>query len=182
MSDTRNVLEEQLRKGGNRLPVGLPWQLLVFSFAILGLTLVSYFGIIFGYEPYLNSQISETNAQIKESEKIINNEQQKNLTDIYSQLTNIRGLLNSHVITSTLFDELEKSTYPQIYYTNLILSLSEKKIELRGVSQDYTTLVKQLNFFKASQLFGNVLLDNAKSIDGGITFSIRVVLSPDKLK
>ena len=164
------------------MPVGLPWQLLVFSFVILGLTLASYFGMIFGYAPYLNSQISGANAQIKESEKIVNSEQQKNLADIYSQLTNIRGLLNSHVITSTLFDELEKSTYPQIYYTNLILSLLEKKLELRGVSQDYVTLVKQLDFFKKSQLFSDVILDSAKLTEDGITFSIRVVLSPDKLK
>lgn len=182
MLDARNILEEQLRKGRSRLPVRLPWQLLIFSFAILGLMLASYFGMIFGYKPYLNSQISGVNAQIKESEKIINSEQQKNLTNIYSQLINIQDLLDSHVITSTLFDELEKSTYPQIYYTGLNLSLSEKKLELQGISQDYVTLVRQLDSFKNSQLFGDVIFDSAKSTADGISFSTRVVLLPDKLK
>ena len=182
MPDTRNVLEEQLRKSGNRIPAELPWQLLLFSFAILALAVASYLGMIFGYQPYLESRIEGANAQIKESEKTIDGEQQKNLTNIYSQLSNIKALLDSHIITSTLFDELEKNTYPQVYYNNLNLSLSEKKLELRGVSQDYITLVKKLDAFKSSGLFSDVILDNTKLNSEGISFSIRITLSPDKLK
>ncbi|MFA5098780.1 MAG: PilN domain-containing protein [Candidatus Paceibacterota bacterium] len=182
MADTRNVLEEQLRKTGNKVPVELPWQLLIFSFAILGLILASYFGMIFGYQPYLNSQISAVNAQIKESEKTVNSEQRTNLTNIYSQLTNIRDLLDSHVIASNLFDELEKGTYPQIYYTSLSFSLVEKRLDLQGVSQDYTTLIKQLDYFRSNQLFGDAVLNNAKSTADGISFSIRINLSPDNFK
>ena len=182
MPDTKNVLEEQLRKSGNRIPAKLPWQLLVFSFAIFGLIFASYLGMIFGYKPYLNSQISGANAQVKELGKAVDIEQQKDLTNIYSQLTNIQDLLDSHVITSTLFDELERSTYPQIYYTNFTLSLSENKLELKGISQDYLTLVKQLDFFKNSQLFNDISIDSAKSTLDGISFTIKVVLSPDKLR
>ena len=182
MPDTRNVLEEQLRKSGNRIPAELPWQLLLFSFAILALAVASYLGMIFGYQPYLESRIEGVYTQIKESEKTIDGEQQKNLINIYSQLSNIKVLLDSHIITSTLFDELEKNTYPQVYYNNLNLSLSEKKLELRGVSQDYITLVKQLDAFKSSGLFSDVILDNTKLNSEGISFSIRITLSPDKLK
>lgn len=182
MPDTRNVLEEQLRKRGKAISAELPWQLLLFSFVILALAIASYFGMVFGYQPYLESKIEGTNAQIKELEKSIDSEQQKNLINIYSQLSNIKALLNSHIITSTLFDEIEKNTYPQVYYTSLNLSLSEKKLELRGVSQDYVTLVKQLDVLKKSELLNDAILDNTKSTGDGVTFSIRINLPLDKLK
>jgi len=182
MLDARNILEEQLRKGRSRLPVRLPWQLLIFSFAILGLTLASYFGIAFGYKPYLNSQISNVNAQMSSLEKSIDKQQRENLTNLYSQLTNIKFLLDSHIAASNLFEDLGKNTNPQVYYTGFGLSLIENKIEIRGMAPDYGTLVKQLESFKKSQLFGNVLLENAKSTADGISFSVQAILNPGELK
>ncbi|MFH1346881.1 MAG: PilN domain-containing protein [Spirochaetota bacterium] len=182
MSETRNVLENQLRKGGGRLPAGLPWQLLIFSFVILGVTFASYFGIAFGYKPYLDSQISNVNAQIDNLEKSVDKQQKENLTNLYSQLTNIKFLLNSHVEALKLFDDLEKNTNPQVYYTGFGLSLIENKIEIKGVAPNYGTLVQQLDLFKKSQLFGNVLVNNSKSTVDGISFSVQAILNPGELE
>jgi len=182
MPEIRNVLEDQLRKSGARLPARFPWQLLIFSLAILGVTLASYFGMVFGLMPYLNSQLNGVNAQIDNLEKTVNKQQQENLINLYSQLTNIQDLLGSHVASSALFDDLEKNTYSQIYYTRLSLSLIENKLEIQGIAPNFNVLSQQLDSFKKSPLLGNVLLESAKSTTDGISFLIQAVLGPNALK
>ncbi len=182
MADARNIIEEQLAKSGGRLPTALPWQLLIFSFIFLGAAVAVYLGMDFGYKPFLNSQIKSLDAKINNLGNAVNQDQQNSLINLYSQLTNIKGILKSHVMPSKLFDELEADTQSQIYYSELDLSLSQNKLGLKGFAPDYNALAQQLDLFKKSAMFSGVLLENAKLANNEINFSIQLLIAPDSLK
>lgn len=178
MQYTKSILEEQL-KAGERLPVGWPWRLLVFTAIIFGSTILIYFGMIFGYKPYLNSKMKGLDKEIANLTASIGEEQQKNLADFYSQLVNVRNLLVNHPTVSKFFDFLEKNTYQQVNFSSLSLSLAEKNLRLEGNASDYRILVQQLELFRQAPEINSIFLDSLQLREGSISFSIRLVFKPE---
>jgi len=175
---TQSALEEELKRA-EKLPVGWPWRLLLFSIIVLGATVASYLGISLGYKPYLNSQIKTLDAKIAGLSQSVGEEQQKNLVTLYSQLNNIKKLLDSHTNASKIFDLLEKNTKPQIYYFSLNLSLAGKNIELDGSAPSFGVLAEQLEVFKQIPEIQKVSLgDSIAMPDGSVNFSIRLIFNP----
>jgi len=179
---TNSALEQELRKP-ERLPVGWPWRLLVFVVIIFGVTVATYLGMILRYKPYLNSQVKNLDAKITSLSQAVDEEQQKNLVGLYSQLVNIQGLLNSHPAASKIFDFLEKNTHQQIHYLTLNLSLTDKNIKLEGIASDYGVLAQQLELFRKFPEIEKVFLDYSRiTEEGSIRFSIRLIFKPELLK
>ncbi|MEW6408362.1 MAG: hypothetical protein AB1465_06780, partial [Patescibacteria group bacterium] len=115
MQYTQSILEEQL-KMGEKLPVGWPWRLLLFTVLVFAVLTTIYLGIVLGYKPYLNSRIKSLDKEINNLTQAIDDTQQKSLANFYSQLVNIQNLLARHPNASKLFDFLEKNTHNQVYY------------------------------------------------------------------
>ncbi len=179
---TKSALEQQL-KTPTKMPVGWPWRLLIFSTIILGTATISYFGITLGYKPYLNSQISVLDSKINDLSKTIGNDQQKNLITTYSQLVNIQNLLDSHTVTSKLFDLLEKNTLTQVYYVSLDLSLLEKRLKIDGSAPSYDILSQQLEVLRKTPNIERVIVNDSKIIDDGtVRFSIQLIFKPELVK
>ena len=182
MPQYNSALEQELKRP-ERLSVGWPWRLLVFGFIILGMTVASYFGMVFGYTPYLNSQITSLDQKIAGLSQTIDEQQQKKLATFYSQLINVQGLLNSHPAVSKLFDFLEKNTHQNVYYQLLDLSLPEKSLKLEGNASSYNVLSQQLELFRLAPETERVFLDNSRPAQTGeINFSMRVIFKPELLK
>ncbi len=175
MQYTRTAIEEQLSRK-EKLPVGWPWRLLAFTLIILGLTVISYLGMAFGYRPYLNSRIKNLDTEIANLSQSVDEQQQANLKNFYSGLINIQQLLASHPVASKFFDFLEKNTSQKIYYLSLNMSWPEKNVKLEGVAPDYDAITQQLELFRQAPEIENVFLDDSRALEqGGIRFSIRLV-------
>ena len=175
---TQSALEQELRRT-ERLPVGWPWRLLLFSVVVFGATIAGYLGITLGYQPYLNSRIKTLDTEIANLTQTVGEEQQKNLVLLYSQLSNIQNLLNSHTASSKIFDLLEKNTQPQVYYLSLSFSLAGKNIQLDGSAPSYGALAQQIEIFKQIPEIEKVSLgDSAVIEDGTIRFSLRLTFKP----
>ena len=181
MQYPQSILEEELKRG-EKLLVGWPWRLLVFTIIVFGIMVAGYLGMQLGYKPYLNSQIKSLDAKITNLSQVVDEEQQKNLITLYSQWINIQNLLNSHTVPSKLFDFLEKNTHSQIYYLSLNLSLMEKSIRLEGMSPNYNILTQQLELFQRASEIEKVFLENAQNSEGGIRFSIQLIFKPELIK
>lgn len=182
MPEYKTALEQELR-GGEKLPVGWPWRLLVFMIVIFGITIAIYFGMILGYQPYLNSQIRILDAKIATLGQSIDAEQQKNLSDFYSQLANIQNLLASHPASSKILDFLEKNTHQQTYYLVTTVSLADRSIKLEGVSPDYGIFVQQLEVFRQAPEIQNIFLDDSRIADDkSVHFTVRLIFKPDLVK
>lgn len=178
MQYTKSILEEQL-KIGEKLPVGWPWRLLIFTAIIFGSTILIYFGMIFGYKPYLNSKLKGFDKEISDLTASVGEEQQKNLANFYSQLVNVQDLLVNHTTASKLFDFLEKNTYQQISFSSLGLSLAEKNLKLEGNASNYKVLIQQLELFRQATEIDSIFLDNLTLGENSIHFSIRLVFKPE---
>jgi len=177
-----SVLEEELKRG-EKLSVGWPWRLLSFAIIVFGLTAATYLGMSFGYKPYLNSRIKELDSRITNLTQQIDATQQENLISFYSQLVNVKELLNSHPAISKIFDFLEKNVHNQVYYVFLNLSLNEKSIKIEGIAPDYHTLVKQLELFQRAPEIEKLFLEDSRALEGGETrFSIRLIFKSEMVK
>jgi len=182
MPYNESVVEQELIKR-ERVEVGLPWRLLVFATFLFGLLFLIYLGMQFGYKPYLNSRIESLDSKINNLNQVINEEERKRLTTIYSQFINIQDLLKSHTLPSKLLEFLEKNTQSQIYYLYLNFSLIDKSLKLEGISPSYNILAQQLELFQRIPEIEKVDLDDARLLDNeNIRFSIKLIFKPELIK
>jgi hypothetical protein len=179
---TNSAIEQELKKP-ERLPVGWPWRLLVFVIIIFGITVAVYLGMAMGYKPYLNSRIKNLDDRITNLTQSVDENQQKNLVVLYSQLVNIQGLLDSHPAASKFFDFLDKNTHQQITYINLDLSSGVKIVQLEGTAPSYGVLSQQLELFRQAPEIEKVFLDDSRTMDtGAVRFSARLIFKPELIK
>lgn len=175
----KNVSEQFL--GPEKLPVGWPWKIFIFSIILFGLVLFIYFGIIWGYQPFLKSQEQSLDKKINEIGGQISQQDRENFINFYSQLVNLQGLLKNHVKGSNIYNFLEKNTDQGVYYEGANLSVTEHNISLSGIARSYDNLVKQLSAFEQVPEISKVILQDSQSADKGIRFSIQLVFKPELL-
>ena len=123
--------------------------LLLFSVGIFFLVILIYFGITMGYEPYLNSQISQLQQQISTASKSIPADQQSALLSFYSGLSHLQTLLKGHVVLTPFFAWLEKSTGANVYYSHVVFS-SGNQVALIVGAKTQTDLDQQLAIFESA--------------------------------
>jgi len=153
---------EQLRKPSIKTP-GWSSGLLMFSGALLVIALVVYFGLILGYQPYLNAQDKNLNDQIQKFSQQIPASDQEKLIVFYSQLVNLKKLLQQHIFTSPLFEWLEKNTLPTIYYTKFSLDTNNHRLNLSGSAKTVEDFAKQVLFFNNQPEVQSISFNNITS-------------------
>jgi len=165
-----------------KLPVGWPWRLFIFSVVLLALTILIYLGIIFGYQSYLQSQKNSLDKKINEIGGIISETDRNNFVNFFSQLVNLQGLLENHIKGSNIYSFLEKNTNQGVYYEDATLSLTDHSLKLDGVARSYNNLVQQLVGFEQASEISRVLLQQAQTAEGGIRFSLQLIIKPGLFK
>ena len=164
--------------GREVLPSGAPRKFLTFSFFLFLLVALTYFGLSVGYKAYLNRDIDKLEGALNDLRFEVPQEEQDELVSFFSQVANIKKVLDEHVIASNFFSVLEKNTHSKIAYTNMDLSVADRKIGLSGVAADYDALVTQLAIFESVPEIERIVLDNSQRNEGVVAF--RVTLTVDK--
>ncbi|MDP3052933.1 MAG: hypothetical protein Q8N22_03220 [bacterium] len=165
-----------------KIAVGWPWRLLLFSIVLLVLFLFIYFGILWGYQPYLNSQKQSLDKKINQIGGTISETDRTNFVNFYSQLVNLQSLLGSHVKGSNIYNFLEANTNDGVYYDGAELSVADHLIRLDGVAKTYDNLFQQLSVFEQAPNVSRVILGQAQAADKGIRFSFQIIFKPELLK
>jgi Tfp pilus assembly protein PilN len=127
-----------------RLPVGWPWRLFAAAFAVFLATFLSYAGIVFGYQPYLRDQIQQKTNEIEQLSETIPKADQEQFINFYSQLVNLKNILDNRTLASPLFAFLERETHPRVYFANANMKFREGELELNGLAESYTAVTEQL--------------------------------------
>ena len=172
------ALPEQVVERLSREPVqtsGWSSQLLMFSATIFFISLAVYGGIVFGYKPYLEKQISSFDAQISDFGKKIPTEEQNKLVAFYSQIVNLKGILGQHAASSQLFEWLEKNTATNIYYNKMDFSLSSGQLNLAGYSKTVDDFSKQLIVFQNNPIVQRIVV-NGLTISTNNTWQFNINL------
>ncbi|HUZ93047.1 MAG TPA: hypothetical protein VNG29_03580 [Candidatus Paceibacterota bacterium] len=134
---------EQLGREPVKTP-GWSGQLLMFSSTVLFIALIVYFGLAYGYEPYLNSQTQNIQKQLQSFSDKVPVAEQTALVNFYSQIANLQTILKTHVSGSPLFDWLEKNTETNVYLTKLNANVTSRQIAIGGVAKTLDDINQQL--------------------------------------
>lgn len=157
---------------------GWSWRLFSFSILILIIVTVIFLGIQIGYKPFLNSQIGKLDSQLEEFEGRISVQDQQSFINFYSQIVYLREILDTHVFFSPFFNLLEANTHNGIYFTAIDYDFSENKVSLEGRANSFEALGQQLARFDALSQINRTILNESRSLQGGISF--RLMLFPNR--
>jgi hypothetical protein len=169
---------EQLSHGSARTP-GWSSGILLFSGSIFLIIVFIYAGLRFGYEPYLNSQLSSLEAQAQKVGQSVSPADEANLITFYSQIANLQLLIKNHVFFSQFLTWLGQNTEANVYYTSMIFS-SSNQIALAGVAKTSADVLEQIAIFEAAPNAAAVSLSNvtfSSSLNGWV-FDVVLTMQP----
>ncbi len=151
---------EQLSQEGSRRTPGWSFGVMLFSGSILLIVLAIYAGLQYGYEPYLNAQISGLQKQVDQLGRSVSPVDEANLVTFYSQISNLQSLVKNHIFFSQLLSWLETNTETNVYFTNMTFT-SNDQMTLAGVGKTSADVAEQVAVFEASPDISSLSLSNA---------------------
>jgi hypothetical protein len=169
---------EQLGKDSPKTP-GWSVGLVSFSGGILFITLIVWAGLQFGYKPYFDAQTQKIEDQINAENQAISPTDQTDLIDYYSQLANIRQLLNTHVIPTNIFAWLEANTEQNVYYSSFSLA-NNGQVTLTANALTEGDANQQIAIFENSPQVQNMVVSGISlgSSGGFWQFSVTMTINP----
>ena len=165
-----------------QLPVGWPWRLLSVSFIIFLVAILTYFGLAVGYSPYLNSRIEKKEAEIDQLAQSVSKEDRDKFIGFYSQLSNLKDLLDNHIFTSRIFPQLEKITNKKVYFIVANLKAQTNELELEGIADNYGILGEQLEAFNQLEGVSSYILNQSRVEEGAVRFKATLKLKNQILR
>lgn len=155
---------------------------LLFSGGILFLSLAIYFGLTFGYEPYLQNQLNTTDGQVSALNNSISANDQTQLINFYSQIANLQTLLQNHIHVSQLFSWLETNTEENVYYQSMTLT-GQDQVTLSAAAATEADVNQQIAIFENSPEVSSVSVSNvvAPELAGSNadwTFEVTLMMNP----
>ncbi len=116
---------------------------------MLAFALLVYFGLAFGYEPYLDAQVLSLNKQMDALAKSIPASDQAQVATFYSEMANVNTAVGNHVVFSRFLSWLEKNTEANVYYVNLAF-VAGNQITLTGAAKSEADVNQQAAIFEAA--------------------------------
>ena len=175
-------LNNQILTHSEKVPSGVPGRFLAFSIFIFLLVMVSYLGLTFGYSAFLRGEIEDSKAKLDELGGRISLNDQKELTQLYSQISNIEKLLNSHILGSRVFSFLEATTASQVNYIGADLSVPDRRLTLDGAAASYDELVRQMVAYDGASEVERINLESSEVVGPVVRFKISLVFKPEIFK
>ena len=135
-----------------RVPAQTPgWsgRLLMFSATLLFISAGTYFGLLYGYMPYIDGQVGKLKDQMQSFSQQVSTDDQHKITTFYSQLTNVKSLLDTRTTPSALFSWLEKNTMPNVFYARFAFNATAKQLALGGSARSVDDIMDEVRLFQA---------------------------------
>lgn len=155
-------------------------RLLMLSGTIFFVSVFVYFGLVFGYKPYLENQVQKLNDQIQSFSQKISVEDQENIVRFYSQSTNLKTLLGNHVTPSPILRWLEQNTHTGVFFTRFVLNTNQNQLSLSGAGRTAADAGAQAIIFERAAAVERV---NLTSVSVGPTglweFTLTLFLRPE---
>lgn len=159
--------------GYEGIKVGFPWKILVFSAVVFGFALFVFFGLQFGYANYLASREKALDQKINQLATVVSQQDQQQFISFYSQLVNLKAVLQKHYTGSGTFGLLEKYTLPSVYYTDAKIVPKDKTVQVVGKANTIDSFVQQLYAFDNAPDFNRKATVTQMGFDQGkVAFSM----------
>ena len=162
---------------------GWSGRLMMFASTLFLISIFAYLGLAYGYRPYLSGQHDSLAAQAKTLSQQVQTQNQAQVVEFYSQLSNLRSILDKHMYASSLFGLLEKSVHPNVYFTHLSFNSANNQVTLNGMAKTAQDIPAQIQIFQAQPGVSRVAFNNlsAAGTGGQWQFDVVLTLAPDVL-
>ena len=160
-------------------PIGLPWRLTIFSLFIFALSVFGFLGLHFGYRTYLAGQSDNLDAELAKLANQVSSDEQEQFVSFYSQILNLKSVLEKHAFSANAFGFLEKNVVPGLYFTNAEIDMKTYSVTLDGTSPTFESVAQQIAVFDKAPEVGNASLDTVAIASGNVLFSVSITFKPD---
>lgn len=157
-----------------KVPVGWPWRLLMFSVVLFALAFFLYFGIKLGYGAYLDREAASVDRALETLGTQVTAEDQDRFLNFYSQIVNLKGVLDRHSFTANAFSFLERNVIDAAYFTDAEFLAGDLSLELKGAATSFDALSQQMAVFEKVAGVDHVLLSDVTIRGGGVNFTLSV--------
>ncbi|MFH1192870.1 MAG: hypothetical protein V1656_00950 [Candidatus Jorgensenbacteria bacterium] len=165
-----------------KLPVGWPWRLLVFSIVIFALTFFIYFGIRFGYTAFLEQKSSDLDVSLDALSNEVNVVDQDKFVSFYSQIVNLKTALDRHLFGANPFAFLEQNVIGGVVFTEARFKSVERTLALQGKAPSFDVIAQQMAVFGKVREVQKVFLEDVSVGGGGATFKLSVYFTDEFFK
>jgi len=160
-----------------------PWKSLIVAMIILGLSLMIYAGLRFGYRSSIVSAIGVKENRIKELERATPQEEvKKEFIQFYSQLMNTGHLLASHTAVTPFFAALEANTMEDIGFSDVRINITDRMVGINGFARSYQILAGQIAVYEKMSGVQRVSLISARRVNDIVGFELRILLTSELLR
>jgi hypothetical protein len=167
---------EQLSRDPIRTP-GWSGRLLMFAVTLLFISIAGYAGLTFGYEPYLTNRIQEAQSEMDQLSRKASAEEQEQILSFYSQLVNVKNLIDGHTYPTLLFKWIEAATHPNVYFSKFDFNAKNRTVSLLGIAKNVRDVTEQIEIFEKRPEVAKVSFSNVSVLGtGGWQFDATIVL------
>ena len=163
------------------LPTGWPWRLLIFAIVMFAFSLFMYFGIRFGYRSYLDAQAKDLDKKLETLAQQVSLDKQEQFISFYSQIYNLKTVLEKHKFGSNIFHFLEKNVIPSTYFTNAEMDVAEGSLMVRGTADTFDTLAMQIGVLSRAPEVSKVALQNVSLQNTVVGYELKIMFAPNFL-
>ncbi len=133
------------------------------------------------YSNSLANQIASDDQQLAALEAQRDKTAEQNLITLSKQVGITSQILKNHIYWSIGLSKIESALQNNIQFKSLSAVLSEDSLHIRALSDNYTTIAKQLAAFVADDSITDVTLDGVSSLTSGkLDFNASVKFDPAK--
>lgn len=164
------------------IAIGMPWRILTFSFILFALAIFIAVGLSFGYERYLDGKIANVDARIGSLAASVAERQQEFVT-FYSQVVNLKTVLEKRSFTANAFTFLEKNVIGSVYFTKAEMNAERRAVSIEGFTRSISDLSQQIAVIeKDARNVDDVVLDEVALEGSGVGFSITILFNENFMK
>lgn len=161
-----------------RAPRSPAWfgQLMAFAVMILVLVIVVFFGITFGYRPYLEKKVAALDNEISDFSRKVPADEQANILTFYSQLANLKTVLGKHTATPAFLRWIEEGTVQSVQVTKVSMNVASRQVQVTGIADSQTDVALQVAAFQNRPGVERVDFRNSQAVAGGVQFDVAMTV------
>jgi hypothetical protein len=148
------------------------------ALAVLVLVVAAYILLIY-LESRASVSLHDLEGQITQVGTPAERQMERNVFATERKINDFSKIIEAHQKPSRFFPFLEAIVHPQVWFSNLELSVETNSLQLRGQTLNFRTLGEQLEVLRSQEMIREIRLADLSIGEAGYTdFSVGLTLDP----
>ena len=156
---------------------------LLFAFLIILLLSILSFFILNSAVNRASNSLQDLTMNLNELRSLERSEAEREVLKYNNKIGYFFQLLDNHIRSSKLFDLIQQTTHPQVWFTKFNLKAAADKIILSGKTMNFANVGQQIVIFKEADWVSSTELQKiAISKEGNVDFELTISIKPGIIK